>query len=527
MDADNSSIMISYITTVLIGVLTTQAFLWALLRCTQDANEPPAVDTAIPFISAVARMGWKGLRYWGEHSDLPIYTVRLPGFRLYIVNSTALIPIVQRRVRTISFSPIMVQMAARYMAVSKETFEIISRDPIDNHGFVAGMNKTTHIDLSPGPQLDSLNKKSIEVLLASLSRAAMGDAKVSMRQWIDREITMATTDAIYGPSNPFRDPDVTTAWLKYEAGLLPLLVNILPMFTAREPAEAREVLVRAYEAYYRQGGHSNASAFIKHRCEFYLQRGIPFADIARIEVGAAIGLISNSKPAAFWLLYHICSDSTLLSICREELSKGVQVRDEGSECIVDITYIKSSCPVLFSTFKEVFRVHGMGIAIRQIIEDEMLDNRILLKKNSFLLIPADVQHKLRTIWGQDANSFNYNRFIHERNSNKSSSKRDKRVNPVAFRGFGGGSTLCPGRHFAATEILAFVSLVILRFDIKPLSGQWAMPTVKRSKPGIALHQPDNDIEIELTPRDAGKMRWLVKFSGSKGPMGVSAEDLDE
>lgn len=103
-------------------------------------------------------------------------------------------------------------MAARYMAVSKKAFDIISTDPIDNHGFVAGMSKITHVDLSPGSQLDSLNQESVRVLSSSLSKIPSAGMKVGMKQWIDREITTATTEAIYGPFNPFRDSTVVSAW---------------------------------------------------------------------------------------------------------------------------------------------------------------------------------------------------------------------------------------------------------------------------------------------------------------------------
>jgi cytochrome P450 len=44
------------------------------------------------------------------------------------------------------------------------------------------------------------------------------------------------------------------------------------------------------------------------------------------------------------------------------------------------------------------------------------------------------------------------------------------IHPAAFRGFGGGKTLCPGRHFATNEILLFTALIVHGFDITPLEG---------------------------------------------------------
>lgn len=301
----------------------------------------------------------------------------------------------------------------------------------------------------------------------------------------------------------------------------------MPAFTAQKPAKAHDTLVRASQKYYARGGHQSASSFIKHRCEFYLSRGVPYDDIAWIEVGASIGFTSNTKPVAFWLLYHVCSDPAVLDACRGELMSKALVRTEessGSIRTIDMARVKSSCPVLFAAFKETFRVHSIGISIRRVIEDDVLDNTYLLKKGSYLLIPTAVQHRIKSIWGEDADRFDHIRLLQDGGSD-SDQKSSRRPNPVAFRAFGGGSTLCPGRHFATTEILAFVALSIMRFDIRPpAGGRWVMPTVSKSKPNVGLDQPDHDLEVELVPRDEGAVEWRVAFSGSWEPMRVSAED---
>ncbi|KAL2131449.1 hypothetical protein VTI74DRAFT_5097 [Chaetomium olivicolor] len=41
------------------------------------------------------------------------------------------------------------------------------------------------------------------------------------------------------------------------------------------------------------------------------------------------------------------------------------------------------------------------------------------------------------------------------------------VHPASFRAFGGGKTLCPGRHFAFSEVLAFAALLVTHFDFLP------------------------------------------------------------
>ncbi|KAI1415446.1 hypothetical protein F5Y13DRAFT_144382 [Hypoxylon sp. FL1857] len=85
---------------------------------------------------------------------------------------------------------------------------------------------------------------------------------------------------------------------------------------------------------------------------------------------------------------------------------------------------------------------------------------------------TSIMYNSSAVWGEDAGEFQARRFFQE------SGKLGK-YDPVAFRGFGGGTTLCSGRHFAATEMLAFVSCII-RFDARPLSEKWGAPTIERA-----------------------------------------------
>jgi len=41
----------------------------------------------------------------------------------------------------------------------------------------------------------------------------------------------------------------------------------------------------------------------------------------------------------------------------------------------------------------------------------------------------------------------------------------------SMKPFGGGVTLCPGRHFAQNESMAFAATALRRFDIQLVEGQ--------------------------------------------------------
>lgn len=132
-------------------------------------------------------------------------------------------------------------------------------------------------------------------------------------------------------------------------------------------------------------------------------------------------------------------------------------------------------------------------------------------RGSTVLIPSTVQHSSSSAWGEDVGVFNHKRFVKETGRMKH--------NPVAFRAFGGGVALCPGRHFASTEILAFASVILLRFDIQPISGVW--DTAGYEEANAAFRLPKQDMKVKLIPRDDKK--WHVFFSEPGKPMEITED----
>lgn len=152
----------------------------------------------------------------------------------------------------------------------------------------------------------------------------------------------------------------------------------------------------------------------------------------------------------------------------------------------------------------------MANSVRVVAEDHMLDNRYLLKKGGLVMISARAQHSNPDVWGADVHEFHHRRFLKQVSG--------KRFNPVAFRGFGGGTTLCPGRHFATVEILMLAAMLLLRFDVRPAAGNapWPRPSTARSSQAEAMEQPDVDIEVEFVPRpEVGGETWRNTVSGRR------------
>ena len=159
-----------------------------------------------------------------------------------------------------------------------------------------------------------------------------------------------------------------------------LLTGVMPSLLARESLKARDVITEAFLKYYAEGGlDEGASLYARSRYEYPVSLGVPPRDVARMETGGAIGLISNTMPATFWTLWHAFSDPVVLADCRREVLQAVR-KGPGGQSQLDLALIKSACPTLVSTMQEAFRLHSIGMSARSVEEDHLLGGKYLLKK---------------------------------------------------------------------------------------------------------------------------------------------------
>lgn len=147
------------------------------------------------------------------------------------------------------------------------------------------------------------------------------------------------------------------------------------------------------------------------------------------------------------MLFH--GDENLLELVRIESRLAIT-----SDSSIDMVYILHSCPLLNSIWDETMRVTAFGASVRFVTKDIALGGKILRKGNRIML-PQRQLHLDERVFGGNAGTFEATRFMHDA----------KLRNNPAYRPFGGGATLCPGRHFAKQTSLGFIVLLLRRFDI--------------------------------------------------------------
>ena len=140
-------------------------------------------------------------------------------------------------------------------------------------------------------------------------------------------------------------------------------------------------------------------------------------------------------------------------------------------------------------------------------------------------MPSRVIHADPENWGIDAEKFNPDRFLKESHSPESNHSTRKRPPPAAFRAFGGGTTLCPGRHFATNEVLAVTAMFALRYDLMPVKGTWSLPKTENTNMTLSIMEPDTDFEVDVFVRKGFEEgRFACSLQESDVILAVTAED---
>jgi len=106
-------------------------------------------------------------------------------------------------------------MGRRINAWSDETDKIVMKNVNGDEGdwgMSVESQQAMRTALTPGADLDAMNRVMIQSISASLDRIrpekGHPTANFSLMHWLRHELTMATTDAVYGPLNPYADRNV-------------------------------------------------------------------------------------------------------------------------------------------------------------------------------------------------------------------------------------------------------------------------------------------------------------------------------
>lgn len=460
----------------------------------------------------MALQGGHSIRQLGlSHSKSPIFTLTLPFSRLYVVTSPSLAAAIQRKPTSqLSFNALLPDIVQRVMGLDSDTRAIVERgldaERGEHKGFLADLHDMLVSRLGPGPTTEALTLRAMDELAKGLDAYAVSlqghSQTADLLEWVRHLVTHGTARVLYGSRNPIAlDPAgrLEEAFWDFDHGLGSLLMGVWPRVTARKAYAGREALVagfceyieaRHYEFTDEEGETESTGAdkIVLERIRIARAHGFSIDGIARSELSFFFAGVVNTATTTFWMLTHIFAARELLYMIREELTIATEPFDDSNNDHkkarqLSLRQLSKACPMLNAVYKEVLRTGSNNFSTRLVRENTVVtaagvQGEIWLGKGGIVQIAGGVMHGNAAIWGEDVEAVNPARHLRV-DSNDDEDSSSMRVHPAAFRAFGGGKTMCPGRHFATGEILGLVASVVMRFDMEGVSedGEIKVPDV--------------------------------------------------
>ncbi|KAM0354331.1 hypothetical protein ACHAPU_001375 [Fusarium lateritium] len=492
-----SNLTIGVVCCVLVAIAALAA------RKQPDPREPPYIKEQVPYFSHIYGLLKHGLRYFdlvSAQQPHPIFTIDMSGQKNYIVTSPELVQAVQRNTTSLSFSPAMIPAFRRMMGFDEAGIELIFRDAHTENGMYGEIHKVQKASLLPGTaSLDELCTL-IRGKLLNIVNELPSSQTIDLYAWVQDLFMRTNNSACFGEKDPFTlDPSLNSKFWLWEANIKVLLLGVPWFLSPKKHSTAqqtRKELVDAFLKYLNDNGLDTACSFIKELSGLGIRRGLSNENNARALLGSILAIVGNTIPTTFWLLISIFSRPELLDKIRSELEATLEEPSCRTGISLDYTAIRERCPVFMSTYDEVLRMTSGVATVRYTNEDTLIQDRWLLKKGAQVQMPTAFIHADPTTWGADADVFDHTRFL----KSKVLTKEQKTRRAAAFRPFGGGNTLCPGRHFASYEVLTFVGSVLLGFDMTPTTETFNIPQMDRSKLPLTSLKPAGDIKVNIARR---------------------------
>lgn len=182
---------------------------------------------------------------------------------------------------------------------------------------------------------------------------------------------------------------------------IPLITSNLAWLFAPKAHRARNDNCARYQAYLRAGGVEHASDFVKERTRALIESGVPPEEAVSISTGFDVALISNYTGIAFWTVYHVISQPGLLDAARKEAEKAIIRGGEDGDYTLDVSVLRTSCPLLVSVMQETQRLKTWHANIREVISDTNISaggKDYMLKKGNYVQLHTPPVLRSKEIW---------------------------------------------------------------------------------------------------------------------------------
>lgn len=147
-----------------------------------------------------------------QKTGLPIYLLPiLGGGRIAIAHTPDVLSAIDRNPTAVAFIPLAALVIKKLSGLSAKGNKILcgkTAGPDRHEGYMHILSKGVHSTLAPGPSLDAVTSIVAYDLNDSIRELHGKTTRINVLHWFRHVFGISSTDGIYGPGNPFKDPKV-------------------------------------------------------------------------------------------------------------------------------------------------------------------------------------------------------------------------------------------------------------------------------------------------------------------------------
>jgi hypothetical protein len=289
----------------------------------------------------------------------------------------------------------------------------------------------------------------------------------------------------------------------FDAGF-PMLAGGIPHAMLGKAVEGRRTIAAAMLKAMRRGDTADGDApalsgLARDRAAHFAASGVSDADSAALNGLLAWPLHANSAPAAFWTLAHTLADAATLAAVQKEVDAFVAEHPGfagGAEAALTPALLDASLPLASACCLEALRLAGSSFGLRIATETAEVPlaphaghpARVARVEPGTRVFLASLGHADDARF-PDAALFRPHRFL----PGGGASAGD-------VLAFGGGASMCPGRHFALMELRLVLVAMLSRWELRLCEP--GLPPLHAQRAGLGVLPPERDVRAQARLRTA-------------------------
>ncbi|CAL8582324.1 hypothetical protein XPA_007991 [Xanthoria parietina] len=407
-----------------------------------------------------------------------------------------------------------------------------------------------------GANLDALTTRYQGNVAAAVETGSVFDTGDSwtelpdLNAFVEKRVFEAAVQSMFGTYMLSLNPTLADDFWAFNRVIGTLFMG-LPRWLSPAAYRARDKMLQNIERWQRHGeqhcdierlGDKDwepyyGSTFIRERQRLLDKRGILDPTARAAENFAFMWATnSNSVPAATWFLYEVLRDPQLQSRVRTIITPAaseVPPEKEPNKTVLTFDTPKlCSDPLLQSLYAETLRLRVAVLVVREPARDNFSFRGWHIKRSEILSISTRTEAMNQDVWSTGSDEDPHpldtmwaDRFIVDpKNPNSgplrlSKHRRGKATVPggeanghavarkpyfsmdglsASWIPYGGGTSLCPGRHFAKQEIITTAAILLTAYDFELVDMEGKdPPQVDMSCFGFGTMPPNKAIPFRI------------------------------